>query len=119
LAAMQSEVGDQYHRFNHGKTYPEITMPAAMQAYAASSHLWISCSNSSARESLWPAFFVRADGVVTGRLRKNRAGVLITRVDFDEPLYDSTVAWRNRAMNGIFHSGSITKDKRSRDRGNF
>ena len=60
-----------------------------MHAAAASSHVWISCANTSARESLWPAFFVRADGVVTGRLRRNVAGVLITEVDTKAPLYDS------------------------------
>lgn len=114
--AMRAEVGAENHALNHGTTYPEITMPATMQATAASSHVWISCSNSSARQSCWPAFFVRADGVVTGRLRKNMAGVLISTVDTRKPLYDSTKVWRKRAMRGVLHSGRIVDDARSRNR---
>src|SRR5215212_1849382 len=61
-------------------------MPATMVAEAANNHLWISCPNSSAsstRESCWPGFFVRPDGVVAGRLRRNTAGVLVSEVDTD------------------------------------
>jgi predicted amidohydrolase len=116
LRAMRAQVGGELHALNRGTTLPEITMPAAMQAAAASSHLWISCSNSCARESCWPAFFVRADGVVSGRLSRNRAGVLVSTVDTREPLYDSTVAWRDRALRGVLHSGRLVRDRRSRDR---
>lgn len=116
LSAMQAEVGKANYRFNNGTTYPEITMPATMQAAAASSHLWISCSNTSAPHSCWPAFFVRADGVVTGRLRRNKAGILMSTVNPALPLYDSTRAWRDRAMRGILHSGRTLRDPRSKSR---
>ena len=114
--AMRAGVGEANVRRSGGANLPEITMPASMIAAAASSHLWISCSNSSAPESCWPAFFVRPDGVVTGRLRRNRAGVLISTVDPEVALYDSTVAWRGRAMDGRFHSGRLVRDARSRAR---
>lgn len=91
-------------------------MPATMHAAAASSHVWISCSNSSARQSCWPAFFVRADGVVTGRLRRNIAGVLTSIVDTRKKLYDSTKDWRGRAMKGVLHSGRTVVDVRSKNR---
>jgi hypothetical protein len=97
-------------------TYPGITMPAAMTAEAAFNHVWISCPNSSAPESCWPAFCVRADGVTTGRLRRNRPGVLLTTVDTGQDLYDSTAAWRYRAMAGVLHSGTLVSDRRSEDR---
>jgi predicted amidohydrolase len=116
LRAMQAQVGLEFHGLNRGTTYPEITMPATMQAAAASSHVWISCSNSSARHSCWPAFFIRADGVVTGRLRRNTAGVLVSTVDTREPLYDSTSAWRPRAMRGVLHSGRTVRDPRSENK---
>lgn len=96
-------------------SYPGITMPAATTAAAASSHLWISC-HSSAPESLWPSFFVRADGITLGRLRRNRPGILITTVDTEEDLYDSTAAWRDRALAGVFHSGTLVGDPRSTNR---
>ncbi|HEY2550637.1 MAG TPA: hypothetical protein VGI64_08670 [Streptosporangiaceae bacterium] len=97
-------------------TYPGITMPAAMTAAAACNHLWISCPNTSRPESCWPAFFVRADGITTGRLRRNRPGVLLTTVDTQQPLYDSTAAWSDRAMAGQLHSGTLPSDPRSADR---
>ncbi len=113
---MQQQVGPQFHKINRGSTLPEITMPASVQAACAGSHLWISCSNSSAKISCWPGFFVRPDGVITGRLRRNTPGILITTIDTEQKLYDSTVAWRDRAMQGIFHSSTLVKDKRSEER---
>ncbi|HVV10947.1 carbon-nitrogen hydrolase family protein [Amycolatopsis sp.] len=116
FAAVRAQVGDDLQRLNPGGTYPGITQPSTMTAAAAANHLWISCPNSSARESCWGAFFLRADGVVTGRLPRNRAGVLISVIDTEAPLYDSTAAWRSRAMNGILHSGTLVDDARSRRR---
>lgn len=116
FAAMRGYVGEALHGINPGDTLPGITQPATMIAAAASSHVWISCPNSSARASCWPSFFVRADGVVIGRLRLHTAGVLVTEVDSTLDLYDSTVAWRNRALAGTFHSGPIVRDPRSDNR---
>jgi len=113
LAEMRAAVGLQWQKLNPGGTYPGITMPATMTAAAAGNYMWVSCPNSSARYSCWPSFFVRADGVTTGRLRRHRAGVLISRVGTDEDLYDSTVAWRERAMAGQLHSGELVRDPRS------
>jgi hypothetical protein len=39
---------------------------------------------------LFPSLFVRADGIITGRLRRNLAGVLVSTVDTNERLYDGT-----------------------------
>jgi predicted amidohydrolase len=119
LARMRDQVGERHVALNRGASLPEITMPATAQSAAGSNHLFISCSNTSARESCFPAFFVRADGVITGRLRRNRAGVLVSTVDPKARLYDSTAAWRNRAMNGVLHSGRLVRDARSRERRSF
>jgi predicted amidohydrolase len=114
--AMREQVGTANRRLNAEETIPGITMPATMIAEAANNHLWISCPNSSARESCWPSLFVRPDGVVTGRLRRHTAGILVSEVDTDEDIYDSTAAWRDRAMNGVLHSGTLVRDRRSDDR---
>jgi len=114
--AMQGQVGAPFHRLNRGTTLPAITMPASMQAAAASNHVWISCSNSSARESCWGSFFVRPDGVVTGRLRRHVAGILMSEANARERFYDSTIAWRARAMSGVYHSGDLVQDRRSTNR---
>lgn len=112
----QEEYLGEHQRLNRGSSLPAITMPATTQSMAANNYLWISASNSAARESAWPAFFVRPDGVVTGRLRRNVPGVLISSVDTDESYYDSTAAWRDRAMSGVLHSGTIVNDQRSEER---
>jgi deaminated glutathione amidase len=112
-ALMKKQAGTEAHKLNPGSTLPEITMPAAMHAAAANNYIWISCSNTSAKESCWPSFFVRPDGVVTGKLRRNVPGVLISDVDPRKKYYDSTLLWRERAMRGVFHSGKLLRDPRS------
>jgi predicted amidohydrolase len=116
MKSLERDVGAGNQRFNRGSTLPSITMPATMQATAGNSFLWISCSNTSAPQSCWPSFFVRPDGVITGKLRRNRSGVLISTVDTRADLYDSTVVWRQHAMRSVFHSGTLVRDKRSRER---
>ncbi len=116
MRLMREYVGAQRRSASRGDTIPAITQRAAMQAAAAANHMWISCPNSSARESCWGSFFVRPDGVVSGRLRRNVAGVLVSEIDTDETLYDSTAAWRDRAMDGVFHSGTPVQDPRSANR---
>ena len=69
---------------------------------------------NTTKESCWASFFVRPDGVIVGRLRRNIPGILI--VNKKQKLYDPTSAWRNRAMRGIYHSGKLIKDKRSDER---
>lgn len=114
IAASRAAIGPGHERLNRAATftYPGITMPAAMTTAAACNHMWISCPNSSAAQSCWPAFFMRADGVTTGRLRRNVPGVLISEVDTAADIYDSTAAWRERAMAGILHSGEVADSNR-------
>jgi deaminated glutathione amidase len=118
IKAIGQAMGPRFQSLNRAATYtyPGVTMPAAMTAAAASNHVWISCPNSSAPESCWPAFFVRADGITTGRLRRNVAGVLLSTVDTTEELYDSTGRWRPGALAGTLHSGALVSDPRSDDR---
>jgi len=118
MAAMRAVIGGELPAIMPGSTYsyPGITMPPAMTAAAADNYMWISCPNSSAPESCWASFFVRADGVTTSRLRRNVPGILISRVDTTAGLYDSTAAWRDRAMEGVLQSGTVIVDPRSTDR---
>ena len=115
-AEIETQIGAEHQQLNPATTYPGITQPAMMHAAAGSNHMWISCPNSSAARSCWPSFFVRPDGVVTGRLRPEETGVLLSIVDTDARYYDSTEAWRDRAMAGILHSGELVADPRSEDR---
>lgn len=120
LSKMRDQVGSENLPHNTGDTLPEITMPATMIGAAAANHVWISCSNSSAPHACWPAFFVRADGVVLGRLARDQPGVLVSQLDRDAALYDSTAPWRSRAMAGRLGSGDPPlDDPRSQDRKSF
>ncbi len=110
---MEAEVGEEYVSINPGKTLPEITMPATMISYAANNYLWISCSNTSAKESCWGAFMVRPDGVIVGKSTKNEESILVTEIDTEVEYYDSTKCWRERAMEGVFFSGELIQDIRS------
>jgi deaminated glutathione amidase len=40
----------------------------------------------------------------------------VSTVDTAEELYDSTAAWRQRALGGELHSGELVTDPRSDDR---
>ena len=112
----RKQIGEDFLKFNVGESHAAITMPPTMIAAAAHNHVWISCSNTSARESCWASFVVRPDGVIVGRLRRNQAGVLVTEIDTGRSYYDSTGAWRKRAMSGLYHSGTLVRDSRSRNR---
>lgn len=116
LKNMEAEVGKENHFINCGTTYPAITMPASMIAAAASSHIWISCPNSSAKERCWGSFFVRADGVITGKLDRHSTDALISHIDTEVKIYDSTRTWRDRALAGNLHSGTLVEDERSANR---
>jgi len=118
--AMHAATGPENHRHHGGVgTLPGITMPATLISMAANNALWVSAANSSARQSCFGSFAVRPDGVMVGRLPRNRSGLLLTDIDLSTPYYDSTRAWRDRAIAGIFHSGTQVDDPRSKDRSSF
>ena len=92
---------------------------ATMQTYAANNHLWISSNNTTRRESSGSSFAVRPDGLVDGRLPLHRAGVLLSTIDVGKLFYYASEAGRERAMKGIYHSGTLVRDPRSADRTTF
>lgn len=67
-----------------------VTVPPAMQTYAANNHMWISASNSCRSLSNWPSFFVRPDGIISGKLRNNIPGILISTVNTFQKMYDAS-----------------------------
>ena len=96
-----------------------IIVPPTMQAYAANNHMWVSSNNSSTPPCAWPSFFVRPDGVITGKLRNERPGVLMTTVDTKAKYYDASEHWRDRSIQGVYHSGKLVRDARSSRRTAF
>lgn len=118
-AKMETQVGEAHFDLNHGRTLPEITMPATLISYAANNGLWISASNTSTPESCYGAFVVRPDGVKVGQSPKNQPHVLLTTLDLSGTYYDATAPWRARAMHGQLHSGTLVDDVRSTARTKF
>lgn len=114
FAEMEAGVGT--HHLTSGTTLPAITMPAGMIASASNNNMWISCPNSAAPRSCWPSFLVRPDGVITGVLESEIEGLLLSEIDLAAEIYDSTLAWRDRAIDGALHSGRTVEDPRSRER---
>jgi predicted amidohydrolase len=92
-----------------------ISVPATLQAAAASNYFFVSASNSTRRYA-WPGFVVNPEGRIIQKARAHRPAVIITKIDTKEKLYDASSHWRNRCMHGIFHSGKLVKDPRSQDR---
>ena len=92
-----------------------IFVPATLQAAAASNYFAVSANNGTRRHA-WPSFVVNAEGVVVSKARPHRKTVLINTIDTKERLFDASVAWRDRCMRGVYHSGTLVRDKRSRDR---
>ncbi len=113
---MQRQVGIENQPFNIADTIPGITQPAAMIASSSNNYMWISCPNSSAKNSCWGSFMVRPDGVVSGNIPLHQSGVLLSEIDTSMDYYDSTCAWRGRVMSGEFNSGELVDDPRSKNR---
>ncbi|MBI1903379.1 MAG: carbon-nitrogen hydrolase family protein [Planctomycetia bacterium] len=91
-------------------------VPATMMCHAATNHFWVSANNSTTQYSSWPSFFVRPDGIVTGRLELHEPGVLVSEVDPQAEYWDAPAPWRERAMSGVLYSGCVVEDPRSSDR---
>jgi predicted amidohydrolase len=94
----------------------EHIMPQTLQAHAGINAMWISAPNSSAYYSRWGSVFVGPDGKITGRLPRNKAGMMINTVHTGREYYDAGSAFRARAIRGVLHSGTVVRDQRSRRR---
>ena len=92
-----------------------ISVPATIQAAAASNYFAVSANNCS-RRLAWPSFVVNAEGAIINKARSHCHAVIITTINTNEKLYDSSAAWRQRCMDGIYHSGTLVRDSRSRNR---
>ena len=93
----------------------KVTVPATLQAAAASNHFAVSANNGTRRYA-WPSFVVNAEGMIVSKARGHRAAVLITEIDTREKLMDASADWRDRCMRGVLHSGRLVRDSRSRNR---
>ena len=92
-----------------------MSVPATLQAAAASNYYWVSANNGT-RKYAWPNLVIDPEGWIVNKARAHRPGVLVTDIDPAVNCYDASVAWRDRCMQGTYHSGRLVCDGRSRDR---
>ena len=82
---------------DEGKELGEL-ITGSVRGYAANNYLWISGSNTSRRESSFPAFVVRPDGSYQGKLHRNRSGVLVSHIDFQKDFPDPSGHMRDKII---------------------
>ncbi len=73
----------------------------AMKGNAANNYCWISASNTCKPESSYPSFVLRPDGRLSGKLSRNKTGMLITSIDFNDTFSDPSKYWRGKM--GLMH----------------
>lgn len=66
--------------------------------HSANNHLWISASNTSAKESCFASMVLQPDGRIKSKLKRNQAGVLITEIDMDQTFEDPSKYWREQFL---------------------
>ncbi len=109
-----------FHAFHNAmakaETIHTIIMTRTAQAMAAMNNMFVSATNSSRYFSLWPSAFITPDGRVQSRLKFHRAGLTVDAADTNKDYYDASRPFRDRAVRGVLHSGTLVKDPRSKDR---
>ncbi len=108
-----------FHSFHNarqkkGAIHPKI-MPPTAQARAATNSMVISLNNSSAPHS-WQSRFITPDGLIRDELTLDEPGVMVNRVNVATKFYDASRPYRLQCIDGLWHSGEIVDDPRSKDR---
>jgi deaminated glutathione amidase len=86
---------------NEGKNLGEV-IPGFVRGNAANNKLWISASNTSKKQSGFPAFVCQPDGKVLGKLKRNVAGVLISNINFDKEYMDLSSHLRDKVIGMMY-----------------
>jgi len=105
-----------YNARQKGPSVHTYIMRQTMQCRAATNHFWVSMSNSSGYYSPYPSCIIAPDGKIVRQLKKNRAGIMVNKVDLRKKFYDPMVDFRALAIKGKLNNAPKTiKDPRSRN----
>lgn len=105
-----------YNARQKGPSVHTYIMRQTMQCRAASNFFWVSMSNSSGYYSPYPSCFVQPDGKIVKQLMRNRAGLMVNKVDLNKKFYDPMADFRNMVIAGTLSNGpNDIKDPRSRN----
>lgn len=106
-----------YNASQRGPSVHEHIMRQTVQAHAGINAMYISANNSSKYYSAYPSIFVTPDGKIEQMLSRNRASMMVNKIDMSEEFYDASGPFRDSCIRGILHSGKQVKcDPRSADR---
>jgi predicted amidohydrolase len=94
-----------YNARQKGPSVHRHIMRQTMQAHAATNHLWVSMSNSSAPYSPYSSCLIYPDGVIAAQAKPNRPGMLISTVDPNMDFYDPMKDFRDLAVSGTLTNG--------------
>lgn len=75
-----------------------------MRGNAGNNYLWISASNTTAKESTFPCHVLRPDGRVANKIARNEPGICITDVDMDEQFADNSRIARGKILENYYTS---------------
>ena len=100
-----------------GGIHPKI-MPVTAQARAGTNHIYMSLTNSSAPDS-WPCHYITPDGLITGKLEANVAGILISDVNLSDKYYDASRHFRDEVLDGKLSSAKAPSHPRYLNRKSF
>lgn len=82
---------------SEGKNLGEV-IPGFIRGNAANNKLWVSASNTSKKQSGFPAFVCNPDGKVLGKLKRNVTGVLISNINFTNEYMDLSSHLRDKVI---------------------
>jgi len=102
-----------YNASAQGRTIHTVIMRPTLQARAATNHMWLSVSNASGYYQGWPSVFIVPDGRIVQSLRRHRAGIMFNTVDTEEQFVDKC-GFKDLAIRGTLHSGTLVDDARSK-----
>ncbi len=105
-----------YNARQKGPSIHTHIMQQSMQCRAATNYFWVSMVNSSGYYSPYSSCFIRPDGKIVRQLRRNRAGMMVNKVDTRQKFYDLMAAFRDMAIKGKLNSAPKTiRDARSKN----
>ena len=106
-----------YNARQKGPSIHTHIMRQSMQCRAATNGFWVSMANSSGYYSPYSSCFIQPDGMIAGQLKKNRAGLMVNKVDLSRNFYDPMMEFRKLAIKGkLDNSSGSMKELRSRNR---
>jgi len=98
-----------YNARQNGPSVHTHIMRQTMQGHAATNHFWVSMANASGYYSPYPSCFIQPDGVITGQLKQNKAGIMVNTVDLSREFYDPMAGFREIAIAGKLTNATARK----------